>query len=237
MTYPETELTRKIEGGALPVIVSLPRHDMALAMAAKEAGVDALKLHLNAYHRASGTTFGTLSQERPFFRGVAELGLPLLVMAGQETVPSEAEMEQLADLGVEGFNVYLDHLQPHLLRSRLRPIPALSSDSPPDALDRIRAIPGAWVEASVTAFADYGKPLTPADIEAYAAITAAAGMPVIAPSQKRVVATDVPALRDAGVSALLLGIIVTGETPDSMGKSVRSIVEAARATLAAQPAG
>jgi hypothetical protein len=229
MIYPDTVLSRKVERRALPVIVSLPRHEMGLAEAARDAGVDALKLHLNAWHRASGTTFGTLDQERAFFRRAATLGLPLLVMAGQDRVPTETEMDELADLGVEGFNVYLDHLQPHLLRSRLRPIPALSSDSPPEAVERVRAIPGAWVEASVTAFPDYGKPLSSDDLDRYRKV-AASGLPTIAPSQKRFVADDVPKLRDAGVAALLLGVIVTGSTAETLAAAVAPIVARARAT-------
>lgn len=61
--------------GAFPIAVSLARHDMALAQAARDAGADALKLHLNAYHRASGTTFGSFKEERPFLE---EVGKPSL---------------------------------------------------------------------------------------------------------------------------------------------------------------
>ncbi len=43
--------------GQLPVLVSLGRHDLDLAKAAVDAGAFALKFHLNAYHRASGTTW------------------------------------------------------------------------------------------------------------------------------------------------------------------------------------
>ena len=38
--------------------VSLPLNDIALAKAAEEAGADALKIHINVHHDASGTHFG-----------------------------------------------------------------------------------------------------------------------------------------------------------------------------------
>lgn len=227
-TYPETRLTRALRGGKFPVIVSLARHDLDLAKAAVDAGAFAIKVHLNAYHRATGTTFGTFSVERPFLEGLCALGVPLLVMVGQEKVPSLLEMNALADLGFEGFNIYFSDMQPHLLQSKLRPIPALGESSTTDDLRRIVDIPGAMMEASVTSFADYGKSLEATDLARYRAITSKVDIPVIAPSQKRFVPDDMAKLRDAGIAAPLLGVIVTGATPENMRSAVQPIVAAAR---------
>lgn len=224
--YPETPLFKSLTSGAFPIIVSLPRHDIDLAKAALDAGAFALKTHLNAYHRATGTNFGSFDEERGFFEELSELGVPLLVMAGQETVPSPEEMEQLADLGFEGFNVYFDHLQPHLLRSRLRPMPALGFESTAEDLTHIAALPGAMVEASIIDFAGYGQPLEERDVERYRAITSSVDIPVIAPSQRRFVPKDMALLRAAGIAAPLLGAIVTGSTPESMYDSVKACADA-----------
>lgn len=227
-TYPETRLTKALRDGEFPVIVSLARHDLDLARAAIEAGAFAIKIHLNAYHRATGTTFGSFAEERPFCEELATLGVPLLVMAGQERVPSPQEMDALANLGFEGFNIYVSDMQPHLLQSKLRPIPALGEASTDEDLQRILAIPGAMMEASVVSFADYGNPLNETDLARFRAIARKAGIPVIAPSQKRFVPDDMKRLRDAGVAAPLLGVIVTGTTPESMRAAVKPIVAAAR---------
>lgn len=226
MRYPETKLHTAITTGEFPVIVSLARHDIDLAKAALDAGATALKTHLNAYHRATGTTFGSFAEERPFFEQLSKLGAPLLLMAGQETVPTAEEMDAMADLGFEGFNVYFAHLQPHLLQSRLRPMPALSSDSTPDDLKRIVALPGAMLEASIVEFSGYGQPLTPADIVRYGEIVTETGIPVIAPSQRKFTPADMPRLRAAGIAAPLLGAIVTGDTPATMQAAVAPIVAA-----------
>lgn len=219
--YPNTPLYRALTDGTFPVVVSLARHDLDLAKAALDSGAYALKTHLNAYHRATGTTFGSFAHERPFFEQLATLGCPLLVMAGQETVPSVEEMEVLADLGFEGFNVYVDHMQPHLLKSRLRPMPALSSTSTPDDIARIAAIPGCIIEASVMEFARYGTAMSDVDLARYAAIAAASPVPVIVPSQLRLMPEDGQRLKAAGLAAPLLGAIVTGDTPASMEEALR----------------
>lgn len=225
MTYKETKLFQAITAGEYPIIVSLARHALDLAKAALDGGAFALKTHLNAYHRATGTTFGTFEQERPFFEELAKLGCPLLVMAGQETVPTASEMDALADLGFEGFNVYIDHMQPHLLQSRLRPMPALASTSKPEDIQRIAAIPGCIIEASIMPFERYRTAMTDADLTRYAEIAGAVDVPVIVPSQLALTPDDTAKLREAGIGAPLLGAIVTGDTPGSMRSSVRAIAD------------
>ena len=218
--YPDTALYRAITTGAFPIIVSLPRHDLDLAKAALGGGASAIKVHLNAHHRASGTIFGSYTEERPFLEALAKLGAPMLVMAGQEIVPTLDEMDALADLGFEGFNVYIDHLRPHLLESRLRPMPALSAASTDADIARLAAIPGAMIEASIMNFEDYGKPLTEADLARYAQIAKLSTVPIIAPSQKKFAPSDIPAMRAAGIAAPLLGVIVTGTTPSEMTANI-----------------
>ena len=224
--YPDTSLYLAITSGEFPVIVSLARHDLDLAKAALDGGAGAIKVHLNAFHRASGTTFGSFTEERPFLEELAKLGAPMLVMAGQEIVPTSAEMDSLADLGFEGFNVYVDHLQPHLLQSRLRPMPALSSTSTDEDILRLATIPGAIIEASIMEFSGYGTALTAEDLERYKHIAALSSAPVIAPSQKKFAPADMPALRAAGIAAPLLGVIVTGDTPQTIRAAVAAIASA-----------
>lgn len=220
--FAQTPFYRALTAGEFPIIVSLARHDLDLAKAALDAGATAIKTHLNAYHRATGTTFGTFAEERPFFEQLAKLGCPLLVMAGQDVVPSPQEMDELAALGFEGFNVYIDHMQPHLLASKLRPMPALPADGTIEDAVKIAATPGCILEASIQPFERYRTKMTEDDLARYAAIAAAVEVPVIVPSQLALTPADAAALRTAGLAAPLLGAIVTGDTPASMEKTVRA---------------
>ena len=222
--YETTPLYRKLTDGSFPVIVSLARHDLDIAKAALDAGAFALKTHLNAYHRATGITFGSFAEERPFFEELSKLGCPLLVMAGQDIVPTADEMDALHALGFEGFNVYIDHMQPHLLQSKLRPMPALASTSTPDDVAEIANLPGCILEASIMPFERYRTAMTDADLRRYGEIAAAVEVPVIVPSQLHLTPDDAIALRQAGIAAPLLGAIVTGDTPQSMQDAVSAIV-------------
>jgi hypothetical protein len=74
----------------------------------------------------------------------------------------------------------------------------------------------------------YGAPLNGDDLARYAEIVRQSGVPVIAPSQKRFVPGDMEGLRRAGIGAVLVGSIVTGDTPRSLDQALRPLVEAAQ---------
>lgn len=215
------------ESENLPILVSLPKNDIELAKAAIRGGAAGVKVHLNAHHRASGTVFGTFQEELPFLKELSALGVPLAIMVGQEVVPTVAEMNQLRDLGFQGFNLYLHHLQPWLLEAPLRPILALPHAWTEEDIAKLLGVKDAWIEASIVDPSDYGKPLTDEDVQQYQEIVNRSKRPVIVPSQKKITVADLPRLKQTGVSALLVGVIVTGGTPESMETAVRSLVDAA----------
>jgi hypothetical protein len=223
----EGPIYKAMQAGRFPVLVSLARHEIDLARAALDSGAFGLKIHLNAYHRASGASFGSFAEELPFIERLAALGAPLMVMSGQETQPTPDELRRLEDFGFESFNVYLKHAQPHLFDSRLRPTLALDDTSTDAEIDEIAAIPGAMLEVSITRFADYGKPLDADDLARYAAIISRARLPAIAPSQKRFTADDMAPLRAAGAQAVLVGSVVTGTDARSLAAALRPITRAA----------
>lgn len=67
-----------LERKPLSLVVSLPENDIALARAAMEEGADALKVHYNVGHRASGNHFGPLDMYAEVFRAIrSEFGGPL----------------------------------------------------------------------------------------------------------------------------------------------------------------
>ena len=51
---------KMLENPKMTLIMSLPKNDPALCRAAFEAGADAVKVHINVEHRASGSRFGRL---------------------------------------------------------------------------------------------------------------------------------------------------------------------------------
>ncbi|MNP63853.1 hypothetical protein D3C76_1592980 [compost metagenome] len=79
------------------------------------------------------------------------------------------------------------------------------------------------LEASIVPGEEYGTPLSFADLLKYRWLARHAGLPVIVPSQRKIVPDDVPALIDTGIKVLLIGAVVTGKTADGIRRSVAEL--------------
>jgi len=73
---------------------------------------------------------------------------------------------------------------------------------------------------------DYGKPLTARDLAEYRNLADALNVPVVVPSQKKILPAEVELLQAARVKALMIGAIVTGKEPSDIEKATREFREA-----------
>jgi hypothetical protein len=211
----------------MELIVSLPGNDLVLAHAAAAGGADAVKVHMHADHRASGISFGGFSEEAPRIRRIiAECGIKVGLMPGQETLPPLTDLESLIGDGLDFIDIYAHHLPAAYLSlgTKARLIPAIDyryDAAEVAALSRL-ACGGkpavAMLEASIVPPEYYGTPLNARDLAVYSAIAAASGVPVLVPTQKFIRPEDVFALAECGVSALMIGVIVTGPTAGGIEK-------------------
>lgn len=215
----------------MELIVSLPGNELELAQAAKRGGADAVKAHMNAMHRASGLSFGTYAVEAPRIREIiAQSGLKVGLMPGQEELPSADELRSLIQDGLDFIDIYAHHLPASYLELGLqtRLIPAIDHTWSADetaALSRLQCNGKAAVsmlEASIVPPEYYGTRLNARDLAVYADIAQRSAAPVLVPTQKFIVPEDIPALSGAGIAALMIGVIVTGPTPGGIDKVAAS---------------
>lgn len=102
------------------VIAALPRNDLALAEAALEGGAQAVKVHCNVWHRASGNTFGTFAENRTFLRELIALcgDVPVgLVPGGEDAYINEEERLELEEMGLSFFSSYAQYVPCHMMES------------------------------------------------------------------------------------------------------------------------
>ncbi len=215
----------------MELIVSLPGNELELALAAKRGGTDAVKVHMNALHRASGLSFGAYAEEAPHIHQIiAESGLIVGLMPGQEELPSADELRALIHDGLDFIDIYAHHLPASYLELGLhtRLIPAIDHTWSADetaALSRLQCDGKAVVsmlEASIVPPDYYGTRLNARDLVAYADTVMRSAVPILVPTQKFIVPEDIPALSDAGIAALMIGVIVTGPTPGGIEKVTAS---------------
>ena len=215
------------------LIVSLPANDALLASAAERAGADMLKVHLNVIHRASNNSFGSWNEEKARISEVlASANIPVGIMPGADIVASEEDWRDISEAGIAFFDIYAHHMPAWMWRLPVKKMPAIAEIPPAPVLMNIcRGSGGAkadWLEASIIKPEDYGKPLTAGDLAAYRWICECVDTPVVIPTQKAITPENVPALSETGISAIMLGKIVTGDNAVSVESAVarfRSVID------------
>ncbi len=212
----ERKQTEKMLAQGRPVlVVSLPRNEIELAHAAQAGGADALKVHINVDHHASGTHFAGLQEERAALEAIIEVGLPVgIVIGADEAMASEEDMRELDRMGIDFFDAYLHHVPAALLQmetgmSRMLALSYQQRDtdfSLGPCAERCDII-----EASIVEPEGYTQALTVADLTDYGAICRTyPDIPVLVPTQRRIGPDELPMLLKTAVSGIIIGTVVTG---------------------------
>lgn len=227
------DFAQLVSEGKFTLVVSLPSNDLELAKAALEGGADAVKVHCNVWHRASGHTFGTYEENKAFLRELIALcgDVPVgLVPGTSEAFITEGELRELEEMGLGFISAYSHHLPCFAMDSRkITNAVAIGSDYTETTLDAVRASDIAVLECSVVRGEEYGTDLTCADVLRYGHIVRRAGKPCMIPTQKKVRPEDVKYLYRAGCKALMIGAVVLGQEPAP--EEIREITAAFRTAV------
>jgi hypothetical protein len=222
-------LARLREGPRL--IVSLPANSPELARAAAEGGADALKVHTYVRHDASGTQFGSVAEERAHLEQILAVGLPVGIVPGAgDRLPSPAEMDELAALGLDFFDFYAHDTPAWLVgfEGMTRAV-AIDTTAAIPTLPDLEALGFQILEAAIVPHDGYGRPLSVADVVAYRQVRAATTLPIIVPTQRAIRPEEAPLLvHEIGIDALMIGAIVTGREPDSLRAATAAFAAAIR---------
>ncbi|KIL38935.1 hypothetical protein SD70_23050 [Gordoniibacillus kamchatkensis] len=218
-------LKKSLQGGKLQLFVSLAANDAALARAALDEGADGLKVHMNVGHRASGNSFGPLADYRDTFREIRSLfdGPLGIVPGGSIEAIRPQEIDELPEIGIDFFSIYAWHMPSFLLKhGKLEATFAIDSGFDVRYVEAAKSFGLEALEASIVPGQEYGTPLSFADLLKYRWLAEKSGLPVIVPSQRRIVPQDVAALKDCGIGALLIGAVATGKTADEIKRTVHA---------------
>lgn len=224
------EFKQMIRENKFSLVVSLPANDLELAKAALEGGAQAVKVHCNVWHRASGHTFGTYEENKEFLRKLIELcsDVPVgLVPGGEDAFVSAEERKELEAMGLKFFSSYSHHLPCHMMESEtLSKMVAIDYTYTEATLDAVRNSDIDVLECSVQRGENYGTDLNYADILRYSDIAAKSGKPCLIPTQRKIKPSEVKHLYNAGCKAVMIGAIVMGKEPGA--DEVRSVTRAFR---------
>lgn len=219
-----------IEDNKFSLVVSLPSNSLEMAKAAIEGGAQAVKVHCNVWHRASGHTFGTYRDNRSFLKELVNLcgDIPVgLVPGGEDAFVSNEERLELEQMGLKFFSSYSHHLPCYMMESTvLTKMVAIDATYTQNTLDAVRGSAIDVLECSIQPGENYGTNLCYADILRYKDIAEKVNKPCLIPTQRKIKPSEVRHLYDAGCKAIMVGAIVMGKEPDA--EQVRSVTAAFR---------
>jgi hypothetical protein len=200
------------------LIVSLPENSVELAHAAAKGGADVLKVHLNVKHDASGTRFGSFSEERGRLEEILAVGLPTGIVPGVAgSLPTPEEMGQLAEMGLDFFDLYAHDMPAWMIRLEgMTRAVAIGHATPPESIRDLEGLGVELLEAAIVPHEGYGEPLCAADLMAYQRVRRATKLPIIVPTQRAIEPEEVATLVGIGMDAIMIGAIVTGREANSL---------------------
>lgn len=208
------------------LIVSLPRNEAPFATAAQAAGADAVKVHLNCHHPASGTLFGSWQEEKGRIEAVrSAISIPVGLMPGHGVIASKEELQAAASAGLSFLDLYLRDAPAYIYDTPLARWLAVGPEEAAEGFKQIEMFPGDACEASFTDRSRYGTPLDQDDLRVLATLAQRCPRPVLLPTQKAVRPEQVAELQAVGVKGLMIGAVVTGHDPDTLFEATRAFAQ------------
>jgi len=210
------------------LVVSLPENDVELARSAEAGGADAVKLHLNIIHSASGTCFGNWQEEREKIQKIVEaVKCEIGVMPGTHTLPSEEDFQDIKLIGVKFLDLFAHNATTKLLtmKPEFDAFIAVSEALSKQSLQAlIRSFEGTalkprMLELAIVPKESYGAPLNATDLMKYREIAEASPIPILIPSEKLIEPEDLRLLKFPNVGGIMIGVISTGRS----AKTIESV--------------
>ena len=209
------------------LMVSLPRNDPKLAAAAVEAGARCLKVHINCHHFASGTTFGSWSQERSAICEVLQaVSVPVGIVTGEEVQPGSDDLGDIQSQRFDFWDLFCKFTPAGHLDLKMDRMVAVDSSWTPDLMKALETLGIHIIEGSVIPRTEYRTPLNLVDLATYLRLTHSSDMPVLIPTQKAIEPHEVGALQRVGAAGLTIGAVVTGLDEASLRSATGRFAEA-----------
>ena len=145
------------------------------------------------------------------------------IVPGAEDPATPRKIAGLEELGIDFLDMYWHHLPTYMLnRTKLKIAAAIDGNFQYEELPVLtRRQDVAMLEASIMDKTEYGHPLNLRDLVKYELIATGSFKPVLVPTQKRLLPSDLLLLREVGIKGVILGAVVTGKEPQTIRETVR----------------
>ncbi|PWJ95515.1 hypothetical protein C7380_105145 [Oceanotoga teriensis] len=216
----------------MTLITSLPQNDINLAKAAIEAGSDAVKVHVNVSHRASGNHFGTFEEEYiENLKDIVELckknNIPIgIVPGGDDNIPMN-EIEKVIESGFDFISLYDKHMNPMVLKNKnIYKMVALTNEYKLEWIKAYDNLPIDVLECSIMDPETYGTPMTVREILKYQSVRNNTIKPIVISTQRKIMPEQLWILNEMGINSIMIGAVVTGKDVEQFYKNTKDFRKA-----------
>lgn len=222
------KLLNTMQEKKMALIVAIPENSVEMAQAAEAGGADAVKVHTNVTHRASGKTFGTLAEERPALeRIISAVKIPVGIVPGAEGGATAGEIAEIRKMGFDFFDMFVHFYPASLLHvDGITKMAAVDSNCDWEFIRGLNGSPIEVFEGAIIPKEQYGQALSLADVNKYSILTSVLKKPIIVPSQKRLMPDEVALLYEAGAKSVMIGVLSTGTSFGELEKATASFAKA-----------
>lgn len=224
-----SRLVEKLKKEKFLLMVSLPRNSVGLGRAAFYGGADAVKVHLNVKHAASGNKFGTFDEERHVLELIlSTINLPVGFVPGEKKQMINLNEFRITEkMGFDFFDIYHEYIPYWMFQTtKLGKVLALGEKFSTEEALLLKQEGIDVIETSIVRKEDYGKELTQSDLINYKTLTETVDIPMIVPTQKAIKPEEIEILLETKFRGIIIGAIVTGTTPSSLEKATTSFRKA-----------
>ena len=206
------------------LMVSIPGNHLDFALAAENAGADAIKTHINLYHHASGIHFKNWDEEKgSLIPIIANCNIPFGIVPGTGDILTMNEMIEIKNAGFDFWDLYFHHIPDWLFEfPDMGRMAAIDGSYDEKRISSISSYGIRVLESSIFPKDGYGLSLTDSDIEEVSKVAGAAGIPVLISTQRAICPEQVYDLKSAGIAGIIIGAVVTGNTVDSIAETTRA---------------
>lgn len=208
----------------MTLVVSCPVNNYEYVKAAWENGADAVKIHLNVHHHASGTDFKSLKEEYEFVKRVLEDSpVPVGVVVGGNPLVVREDFPNILKESFDFLSLYAHDATYNVLnQNKITRMLACNYEYSDAEISAFESIGVEILEVSVMYPDMYGSPLSAKDIIKYHHINKLVTIPTLLPTQKKILTSDLPALKEAGFNGIMIGAVVTGKDLDTYSETIRA---------------
>jgi hypothetical protein len=209
-----------------PMIASLPHNSLEFAGLAQTAGTDGIIINVDHDETSSPLHFGSFELQEESIKDVlSNVSLPAGIFIGGAKPLAKENWEKIVANPFSFVGMYAHHMPLFVLQdSRIQKVLSIGSGYILEQVKNLSEMDGVVaLEAAIVPAQAKAYPFNALDLSTLAVISKLSSKPVLLRTQKRLYASDIPNIREAGIKGLVIDPNSLQATRETYTDELRSV--------------